>query len=123
MSARFPRVASLKTPERLRARLAELGAPLPCDDAVLPAPDSPLAQPLDLGHGVRVPNRFVVQPMEGWDGTREGEPTALTERRWRRFGAGGAGWVWGGEAVAVRPDGRANPNQLLIDKRTAPALG
>jgi 2,4-dienoyl-CoA reductase-like NADH-dependent reductase (Old Yellow Enzyme family) len=123
VSARFPRVASLKTPERLRARLAELGAPLPCDDAVLPAPDSPLAQPLDLGDGVRVANRFVVQPMEGWDGTREGEPTVLTERRWRRFGAGGAGWVWGGEAVAVRPDGRANPNQLLIDERTAPALG
>jgi 2,4-dienoyl-CoA reductase-like NADH-dependent reductase (Old Yellow Enzyme family) len=123
MSLRFPRVASLKTPERLRARLAELGASLPCDDAVLAAPDSPLAQPLELGEGVQVPNRFVVQPMEGWDGTRQGEPTALTERRWRRFGAGGAGWIWGGEAVAVRPDGRANPNQLLIDERTAPALG
>jgi 2,4-dienoyl-CoA reductase-like NADH-dependent reductase (Old Yellow Enzyme family) len=123
VSARFPRVASLKTPERLRARLVELGAPLPCDDAILSAPDSPLAQPLELGDGLRVPNRFVVQPMEGWDGTREGQPTELTERRWRRFGAGGAGWIWGGEAVAVRPDGRANPNQLLIDEHSAPALG
>jgi 2,4-dienoyl-CoA reductase-like NADH-dependent reductase (Old Yellow Enzyme family) len=127
MSQRFPRVASLRTPAGLRARLAELGAPLPCDDAVLPAPDSPLAEPLALGRSADGPlvvtNRFVIQPMEGWDGTSEGLPSELTERRWRRFGASGAGWIWGGEAVAVRPDGRANPNQLLISERTAPALG
>ncbi len=60
--------------------------------------------------------------MEGWDGSEDGRPTELTERRWRRFGESGAGWVWGGEAVAVRPDGRANPNQLVIDERTAPDL-
>jgi 2,4-dienoyl-CoA reductase-like NADH-dependent reductase (Old Yellow Enzyme family) len=29
-----------------------------------------------------------------------------------RFGASGAQLIWGGEAFAVRPDGRANPNQL-----------
>ena len=52
--------------------------------------------------------------MEGWDGTRDGRPTDLTRRRWRRFGRSGAKLIWGGEAVAVRPDGRANPRQLLL---------
>src|SRR5690606_14745522 len=37
-------------------------------------------------------------------------------------GASGAGWIWGGEAVAVRADGRANPRQLVLEPRTAPAL-
>jgi NADPH2 dehydrogenase len=30
--------------------------------------------------------------------------------------------VWGGEAVAVRHDGRANPNQLLLTPKTQPAI-
>jgi NADPH2 dehydrogenase len=123
---RFPRVASLRSAAALRERLAALGLELPCDDAVEIGPDAPLARPLPLGAGPEgalvAPNRFVVQPMEGWDGTRDGLPTPLTERRWRRFGASGAGWIWGGEAVAVRADGRANPQQLVIDARTAPAL-
>jgi NADPH2 dehydrogenase len=127
MSERFPRMASLATAARLRARLEVLGLTLPCDDAALTSPESPLAAELALGAGPRGPitasNRFVVQPMEGWDGTPEGLPSELTLRRWRNFGRSGAGWVWGGEAVAVRPDGRANPRQLVICERTAPALG
>jgi 2,4-dienoyl-CoA reductase-like NADH-dependent reductase (Old Yellow Enzyme family) len=54
--------------------------------------------------------------MEGWDGTHDGGPTELTLRRWRRFGASGAKLIWGGEAAAVRRDGRANPNQLLVNE-------
>jgi len=123
---RYPRIASLRDAGALRARLAALGLELPCDDAVEAGPGAPLARPLALGAGpdgpLAAPNRFVVQPMEGWDGTRDGLPTALTERRWRRFGASGAGWIWGGEAVAVRPEARANPHQLVLDARTAPAL-
>lgn len=123
----WPRVAALRTPAGLRARLGELGLELPCDDLALAAPDSPLAAPLALGEvgGVArsVANRFVVQPMEGWDGTTEGLPSELTERRWRNFGRSGAALVWGGEAVAVVREGRANPHQLVIDDDTAPALG
>jgi 2,4-dienoyl-CoA reductase-like NADH-dependent reductase (Old Yellow Enzyme family) len=126
VSERFPRVASLRTPAALRARLAALGVELPCDDALDAGPDSPLGRSLDLGAGPRGPlvasNRFVIQPMEGWDATREGLPSELTERRWRRFGASGAAWIWGGEAVAVRHDGRANPQQLVIDARSVSAL-
>jgi 2,4-dienoyl-CoA reductase-like NADH-dependent reductase (Old Yellow Enzyme family) len=61
--------------------------------------------------------------MEGWDGTGDGLPGPLTERRWQRFGASGAAWIWGCEAVAVSRGARANPNQLLLDEETAPALG
>ena len=60
--------------------------------------------------------------MEGWDGTRDGEPSDLTRRRWRNFGISGAKLIWGGEAVAVRHDGRANPNQLLMTPATQPAI-
>jgi 2,4-dienoyl-CoA reductase-like NADH-dependent reductase (Old Yellow Enzyme family) len=119
---RYPRISSLRTPAALRARLAALGLELPCDDELEAGPGSPLGRALPLGAGLVAPNRFVIQPMEGWDGTRDGFPTPLTERRWRRFGASGAGWIWGGEAVAVRPEGRANPHQLVLDARTAPAL-
>jgi len=56
--------------------------------------------------------------MEGWDGTIDGGPSDLTIRRWQKFGASGAKLVWGGEAVAVREAGRANPNQLLLTEST-----
>ena len=60
--------------------------------------------------------------MEGWDGTPDGEPSDLTIRRWQNFGKSGAKLIWGGEAVAVRHDGRANPHQLLLTPRTLPAI-
>lgn len=121
-AARYPRVASLKTAAALRARLAALGCQLPCDDEVLAAPASPLAAPLALD-STTLANRFAIQPMEGWDGDTDGRPTPLTVRRWQRFGASGAALIWGGEAVAVQADGRANPHQLLLTEDTAGALG
>jgi 2,4-dienoyl-CoA reductase-like NADH-dependent reductase (Old Yellow Enzyme family) len=60
--------------------------------------------------------------MEGWDAEPDGRPSDLVRRRWRRFGVSGAKLVWGGEAVAVRPDGRANPRQLVIDTATVAEL-
>lgn len=118
----FPQVKNLRTAAELRARLAVLGVDLPFDDAVVPAPDGPLAQSLSVD-GVPVGNRCTVLPMEGWDGTADGRPTDLVERRWQRFGVSGAKLVWGGEAVAVRADGRANPHQLLLaDDSFVPGL-
>ena len=118
----YPRIASFKTAAALRERLRALDLELPCDDAVTAAPASPLAQPLAV-EGGRLGNRFAIQPMEGWDGTDEGRPSALTERRWQRFGASGAALIWGGEAVAVRADGRANPHQLLLTEANAASIG
>ena len=109
----FPRIASLKTADAFRARLDALGLQLPFDRSISPAPESPLARPIQRG-GLRAGNRWCVLPMEGWDGTLDGRPTDLTRRRWTRFGQSGAKLIWGGEAVAVRDDGRANPNQLVI---------
>ena len=56
--------------------------------------------------------------MEGWDGSPEGFPTDLVRRRWTHFGQSGAKLIWGGEAVAVRHDGRANPLQLVLNDKT-----
>jgi len=60
--------------------------------------------------------------MEGWDGTPDGRPSELTTRRWRNFGRSGAKLIWGGEAVAVLHEGRANPNQLLMNEHTRDGL-
>ena len=70
----------------------------------------------------RIGNRLAVHPMEGWDGTADGNPSENTIRRWRRFGRSGAKLIWGGEAVAVRHEGRANPNQLVIGPHTERGL-
>jgi NADPH2 dehydrogenase len=134
----FRRIASLKTPVAFQNHLAEIGVALPFDKEVTASPDAPLAQPYRLRRRVHrnqvssekpadwnnprfshvIGNRFCTLPMEGWDGAIDGRPTELTARRWRRFGMSGAKLIWGGEAVAVRPDGRANPHQLLISQGT-----
>lgn len=117
----YPRIATLKTTEAFRAHLTASGIPLAFDDRLAAPGASPLAQPIEVD-GVRVGNRFCILPMEGWDGTSDGEPSELTRRRWRHFGTSGAKLMWGGEAVAIRHDGRANPNQLLITPRNLPAI-
>jgi NADPH2 dehydrogenase len=117
----YPRVASLKTAEAFRRHLHACGAALEFDEALDSAETSPLARPFELD-GVRVGNRFCILPMEGWDGTADGAPSDLTRRRWERFGISGAKLIWGGEAVAVQHDGRANPNQLVMTPRTQPAI-
>lgn len=105
--ARFRDTASF------RSHLASLPAPLPLDDTALSAAEgSPLAAPIELG-GRTVGNRFVIHPMEGWDASQSGSPTDILLRRWHNFGASGAKLIWGGEAVAVVPEGRANPRQLV----------
>ena len=118
----YVKLPSLDSPAAFRACCEGLGLNLPCDDAIIPAPASPMAQTADW-EGVTVGNRWCIQPMEGWDGTEDGLPTDLTRRRWQRFGESGAKLIWGGEAVAVRHDGRANPNQLVLNEQTAAAIG
>ncbi len=113
MPSPYPKIGQLKSTEQFRARLAELGLELPIDDQVLTADEgSPLAAPLALGPFL-VANRWCIHPMEGWDAHTDGSPTIHTLRRWRNFGVSGAKLIWGGEAAAVIPEGRANPNQTL----------
>jgi 2,4-dienoyl-CoA reductase-like NADH-dependent reductase (Old Yellow Enzyme family) len=115
MGRAIVQVRRLRDRNSLVAHLNELGVSLPLADDELVTPT--LAKPLDVGPWT-VPNRFVVLPMEGWDGTSDGRPTELLRRRWQRFGRSGAGLIWGGEAVAVVPEGRANPNQLYVGEHS-----
>ena len=107
---RYPQVKNIASVDALRARLDELGVSIPIDDEVDPA--GVLSTPSPCA-----PNRFAILPMEGWDGDEHGRPTDLVRRRWERFGHSGCGLVWG-EATAVRTDGRANPNQLVLTEST-----
>lgn len=68
-----------------------------------------------------VGNALCIHPMEGCDGSLDGNPGELTLRRYRRFGAGGAKLIWC-EAAAVCPEGRANPRQLLVSEQTRAGL-
>ena len=113
---KLTRLASLKTVADFRAHVAGLGLELPCDDTLQTGAESPLTRPVDgpLVNGKRIGNRWAIHPMEGWDATTTGHATAEVRRRWQRFGQSGAKLIFGGEAMAVRPDGRANPNQLMI---------
>ena len=118
----YPKVAQLKDVAAFRARLAELGLDVPVDEQVLSAAEgSPLAAPMRIG-GFDVGNRWCIHPMEGWDANRDGSPSPHTLRRWRNFGLSGAKLIWGGEAAAVRPDGRANPNQTLATESNRAGL-
>jgi NADPH2 dehydrogenase len=113
----YKRIPTMRTLEDFTGYLAELGIDLPVDATLDSGPSSPLGSPIDAGP-LHIGNRWTIHPMEGWDGTTDGLPTDNTVRRWRRFGESGAKLIWGGEAVAVRPDGRANPNQLMINEST-----
>ncbi len=113
---KLTRIPTLKTVADFRQHLVSLGLNLPCDDQILTAATSPLAKPVEniQINGKTIGNRFAIHPMEGWDATRTGGINEDVLRRWVRFGQSGGKLICGGEAMAIRPDGRANPNQLII---------
>jgi len=115
------RLGTVKVVERFQAHVASLGVHIPCDSKLLAGESSPLRLALNRG-GIRIGNRIAVQPMEGWDGGTDGNPSEHTKERWRKFGGSGAKLIWGGEAIAVSHEGRANPNQLMIAVHTQKAL-
>lgn len=119
----IPQVRKLDTHAAFTAHLGSLAVDMPVDETVDAA--GALAQPLSIHDGsageLHVANRLAILPMEGWDGTPDGRPTELVQRRWQRFADGGAGLVWA-EATAIRHDGRANSKQLLIDESTVGEL-
>jgi 2,4-dienoyl-CoA reductase-like NADH-dependent reductase (Old Yellow Enzyme family) len=115
------RIGSFKDISQFEAHLQASNLNIPYDRALASSTESPLLEPLARGP-FRIGNRIAVQPMEGWDGTADGNPSENTVRRWRRFGQTGGKLIWGGEAVAVSDNGRANPNQLVAAPRTAKGL-
>jgi 2,4-dienoyl-CoA reductase-like NADH-dependent reductase (Old Yellow Enzyme family) len=119
--SKYKRIASLKTADDFANYIETAGVNLQFDRELQHGADSPLGQAYQLD-GFKIGNRFCILPMEGWDGTEDGKPSELTIRRWRHFGESGAKLIWGGEAVAVRHDGRANPNQLMSSDETSADL-
>ena len=98
---------SYSTLDELRTDISAMGLELPASDDV-----SVLHAPISI-YGKTVPNRLVVQPMEGCDGEVDGSPSELVIRRYERFAAGGCGFIWV-EACAVAHEARANPRQLWL---------
>ena len=105
----------LDTYDALQDELGKLGCTLPMSDDL-----SVLSKPLTFGQSktYTLPNRFVVQPMEGFDSGPDGEPVELAFRRYERFASGGAGLIWF-EATAVRAEGRCNSQQLWLHDKSA----
>lgn len=111
----YRRIASMKTADQFLTYCKSVGASFPFEATLEVGADAPLQSAIKH-RGRIIGNRFCILPMEGWDGTADGRPTELTTRRWENFGRSGAKLIWGGEAIAVRHDGRANPNQLWINE-------
>lgn len=100
----------------LQETIRELGLAVPLSSN-LPL----LAEPVQTGTRT-LPNRLSIQPMEGCDANPEdGSPSEMTLRRYERFAHGGAGLIWV-EAVAVIPEGRANPRHLWIHEGNVEAF-
>ncbi|MFO7795382.1 MAG: flavin oxidoreductase/NADH oxidase, partial [Promethearchaeia archaeon] len=60
-----------------------------------------------------IPNRLSIQPMEGFDSKRNGSPSCLTFRRYKRYAHGGAGIIWC-EATSILEEYKSNPHQLAL---------
>ena len=104
-----------KTLDEVKEQAQKLGVQLPFAENT-----GALCQPLTLpGH--TLPNRMAIHPMEGCDGTPDGKPDRQTLLRYDRFARSGAGLIWL-EAVAVCPEGRANPRQLWINEQNLDAM-
>lgn len=105
-------MGALQDSAQFRQYCLENQIDLPCDDTILSREEgSPLAASIQIGSKT-AGNRWVIHPMEGWDANEDGSPSDLLLRRWHNFGISGAKLIFGGEAFAVRYDGRANPRQL-----------
>ena len=103
-------MTDFKTLDDLKAALDDCGLELPLSDNL-----SVLGEPVKIGDRT-LPNRFVVQPMEGVDGDPvTGAPTDLTFRRYERFAEGGSGLIWA-ESVAVSADGVSGARQMRVNK-------
>jgi hypothetical protein len=96
-----------RSPEDVRRTAESLNCFLP-----LSAATRTLFAPVMLA-GKTVDNRIAFQPMEGSDGTAEGDIGEMTRRRYLRFAKAGPGIIWF-EAVATSKRVRSTPRQLFL---------
>ena len=101
------KVFAYNTLDDVRQEAERTGAYIPLSEDL-----SGIGAPLVIG-GRTLRNRIVINPMEGCDGTMDGAPDELTIRRYKRFASSSAGLVWF-EAVAITPESRGSPRQLML---------
>ncbi len=77
-----------------------------------------IQDPIQIGTR-KIPNRVVLQPMEGCDCHEDGSPSELTVEKYFRAARSGAGIVWF-EANAVCPEGRTNARQMMLTEENLP---
>ena len=112
----FPRLGTVKNVAGFQEHLHSLGLTIPCDHELMSGSRiSASPAPGQWRHQDRQSNRRC-SPWRAGTGSLDGNPSENTFRRWQRFGRSGAKLIWGGEAVAVSHEGRANPNQLVIGR-------
>jgi NADPH2 dehydrogenase len=112
---KYTRMAQIKTGSDLTHYLQTNAVELAFDESLLPPDESPFNKPIPLKSGKTIGNSLCILPMEGWDGELDGKPTDFTRNRWVKFAESGAKLLFGCEAVAVCHDGKANPNQLVMN--------
>ncbi len=71
-----------------------------------------LSEEIKIGK-YNIANRVVIQPMEGCDCLEDGSPSELTEKKYFKYAASGAGIIWF-EASAVCAEGRTNERQMRL---------
>ncbi len=76
-----------------------------------------LGKTVDIGRKKTSPNSICYQPMEGQDAV-DGAVSDITADRYITLSKGGAGLIWL-EAVAIAPEGRSNPYQLMLNQKTS----
>lgn len=103
-----------KSLEEVQAKAAELGLNLP-----FAADTGVLTRPLAV-HGVTLPNRMGVAPMEGADSLPDGSPSEYTTRRYVNEAAGGSAVIWF-EAISIVEEGRSSKTQLLLTQENLDA--
>ncbi len=108
-------VFSYRSSKELLEEASRLGVHLPFQESI-----APLFEPLAIG-GKKLPNRFAIQPMEGFDSEATGAPGTFTLRRYKRYSAGGSGLIWF-EATCVCEAGKSNPRQMTLTKHSLPAI-
>lgn len=99
------------TLENLRAEVEDRGLEIPFSEET-----EILSEAMPIGSD-KGPNRLVANPMEGNDADKDGGPSSLTNRRYRRLASGGSGVIWV-EATAVAEEGKSSPRQLHINERS-----
>ena len=78
----------------------------------------PINQPFSIG-AYTLPNRVVLQPMEGCDCHEDGSPDEVTCLKYKEAARSGAGLIWL-EATAVCPEGRTNRRQMMLTRENLP---